>query len=109
MTRTTTITEYPEIGVEMREYSFYDGRGEGAADCGAEVFTLNGVKVDTSNAVSPASWIMERRIKAEKEQLRAEAIENLRREVAKYEAAPQSPKIRKELEKMKASLVRLQA
>lgn len=68
------VTKYPEIGYELREYSSYDGRGEGAADHGSAVFTLGGVRVDTSGAVGPASWLMARRVAATRAETTATTV-----------------------------------
>lgn len=101
------VTKYPEIGYELREYSSYDGRGEGAADHGAEVYTLAGELVDTSASMSPATWIMETRIAADHAAVTATAVANLQRIIEKYQAMRQSPKVLQELEKLCANLRRL--
>lgn len=70
--KTTKVTSYPDLGVELREYRANDGRGEGAADHGSEVYTLTGEKVDTTGFVCPASWVMQRQIELHRQKLLAE-------------------------------------
>lgn len=85
------VTKYPEVGYEMREYSSYDGRGEGAADHGSAVYTIDGTLVDTSGSVCPASWLMARRMEWDaascKAQALTRAIDDLNKAVARGDKA----------------------
>ena len=85
------VTKYPEVGYELREYSSYDGRGEGAADHGSAVYTLAGELIDTSAAVSPASWLMQKRMEAVDAAIKATAlvaaIDSLERAIARGDKA----------------------
>jgi len=103
----TITTKYPELGVELRTHSSYDGRGEGATDCGSAVYTLDGKLVDTSGAVTPQSWIMAQLIQKDKEATKQAAIASIRGDLVVWMAKSQTPKVRKEVEKMEANLARL--
>ena len=103
----TVVTKYPELGVELRTHSSYDGRGEGATDCGSAVYTTDGKLVDTSGAVTPQSWVMRQLMQREKEVGKQAAIARIRVDLAALMAKSQTTRVQRDIRQLEENLARL--